>query len=199
MINRTVLVGRLTKDPELKYTQSGLAVVRFTLAVNRAFKNGQGEQEADFIQCTAWRKTAENVANYLKKGSLCGVDGRIQTGSFDGQDGKKVYTTDVVADSVQFLESKKESPAGHLPPDLNNANGGNYNSPNNAQNNAQGYQAPQQTNIPNGQYNANDGGSGQPQQYGQPQAQQNQYSQPTNDPFTPGNGPIEVTDDDLPF
>lgn len=107
MINRTVLVGRLTKDPELKYTQSGIAVTRFTLAVNRAFQNASGEKEADFISCVAWRKVAENTANFLKKGSLCGIDGRIQTGSFEGQDGKRVYTTEIVADSVQFLEPKQ--------------------------------------------------------------------------------------------
>lgn len=106
MINRVVLVGRLTKDPELKYTQTGVAVTRFTLAVNRAFQNAAGEREADFVQCVAWRKQAENVANFLKKGSLVGVDGRIQTGSFEGQDGKRVYTTEVVADSTQFLEPR---------------------------------------------------------------------------------------------
>ena len=106
MINRVVLVGRLTKDPELKYTQTGIAVTRFTLAVNRAFQNAAGEREADFISCVAWRKQAENVANFLKKGSLVGVDGRIQTGSFEGTDGKRVYTTEVVADSVQFLEPR---------------------------------------------------------------------------------------------
>lgn len=108
MINRVVLVGRLTRDPELKYTQSGIAVVRFTLAVNRTFKNQQGEQEADFINCVAWRKQAENTANYLRKGSLAGIDGRIQTSSFDGKDGNRVFMTEVVADSVQFLEPKRE-------------------------------------------------------------------------------------------
>lgn len=106
MINRIVLVGRLTKDPELKYTPSGVAMARFTLAVNRTFSNQQGEREADFINCLVWRKQAENTANYLKKGSLAGVEGRIQTGSYEGQDGKRVYTTDVVADSVQFLEPR---------------------------------------------------------------------------------------------
>ena len=109
MINRVVLVGRLTKDPELKYTQTGIAVTRFTLAVNRAFQSASGESEADFISCVAWRKQAENIANFLKKGSLAGVDGRIQTGSFEGQDGKRVYTTEVVADSTQFLEPRNAS------------------------------------------------------------------------------------------
>ncbi|GKV70251.1 single-stranded DNA-binding protein 1 [Sporosarcina sp. NCCP-2716] len=106
MLNRIILVGRLTKDPELKYTQSGIAVCRFTLAVNRPFKNGQGDQEADFINCVAWRKQAENTANFLRKGSLAGIDGRIQTSNFEGQDGKRVFLTEVVTDSVQFLEPK---------------------------------------------------------------------------------------------
>lgn len=106
MINRSVLVGRLTKDPELRYTPSGIAMVRFTLAVNRTFSNQQGDREADFVNCIAWRKQAESVANFLKKGSLTGVEGRIQTGSYEGQDGKRVYTTDVIADNVHFLEPK---------------------------------------------------------------------------------------------
>lgn len=109
MMNRTVLVGRLTKDPELKYTPSGVAVASFTLAVNRSFTNQAGEREADFINCTVWRKPAENVANYLKKGSLAGVDGRIQTRNFEGQDGKRVFITEVVAESVQFLEPKNSN------------------------------------------------------------------------------------------
>lgn len=106
MMNRVLLVGRLTKDPELKYTPSGVAVATFTLAVNRTFTNQQGEREADFINCVVWRKPAENVANYCKKGAQVGVDGRLQTRSYEGQDGKRVYVTEVVAESVQFLESK---------------------------------------------------------------------------------------------
>jgi single-strand DNA-binding protein len=102
MINRAILVGRLTKDPELRYTPSGAAVARFTLAVNRTYKSADGEQQADFINIVVWRKQAENTANFLKKGSLAGIEGRIQTGSFEGQDGKRIYTTEVVADSVQF-------------------------------------------------------------------------------------------------
>lgn len=106
MINRVVLVGRLTKDPELKYTANGIAVVSFSLAVNRPFSNQQGEREADFINCVVWRKQAENVANYLRKGSLAGVEGRIQTRRYEAQDGRQVYVTEVLADSVQFLEPK---------------------------------------------------------------------------------------------
>src|SRR5699024_11608644 len=112
MINRVVLVGRLTKDPELKYTQSGIAVTRFTLAVNRTFTNQQGQREADFINCVTWRKQAENTANFLRKGSLAGVDGRIQTSSFDGKDGNRVFMTEVVADSVQFLEPRNANAGG---------------------------------------------------------------------------------------
>ncbi|MEK9196867.1 single-stranded DNA-binding protein [Ureibacillus sp. FSL E2-3493] len=112
MINRVVLVGRLTKDPELRYSPSGIAVCRFTVAVNRTFSNQQGEREADFIGCIAWRKQAENLANYMKKGNLIGVEGRIQTGSFEGQDGNRVYTTDVVADSIQFLEPRSNNSDG---------------------------------------------------------------------------------------
>lgn len=109
MLNRVVLVGRLTKDPDLRYTASGIAVANFTVAVNRPFSNQQGDREADFINCVIWRKPAENLANYMSKGSMVGVDGRIQTRSFDGQDGKRVFMTEVVADSVQFLESKNSN------------------------------------------------------------------------------------------
>lgn len=105
MINRTVLVGRMTKDCDLRYTGTGKAVGNVTVAVNRPFKTN-GEQEADFINCTIWGKAAENLANYQKKGSLIGIDGRIQTRSFEKQEGKRVFVTEVVADSVQFLESK---------------------------------------------------------------------------------------------
>jgi single-strand DNA-binding protein len=108
MMNRTVLVGRLTKDPDLRYTPNGVPVATFTLAVNRPFSNQAGERESDFINCVVWRKPAENVANFLKKGSLAGVDGRIQTRNYEGQDGKKVYVTEVLAESVQFLEPKGE-------------------------------------------------------------------------------------------
>ncbi|XJZ27315.1 single-stranded DNA-binding protein [Bacillota bacterium Lsc_1132] len=111
MMNRVVLVGRLTKDPDLRYTPNGVPVATFTLAVNRTFTNQQGERETDFINCVVWRRPAENVANFLKKGSLAGVDGRIQTRNYEGQDGKRVYVTEVLAESVQFLEPKSASSA----------------------------------------------------------------------------------------
>ena len=105
-MNRVVLVGRLTRNPDLRYTPNGVAVANFTIAVNRPFKNQQGENEADFINCVIWRKQAENLENYTKKGSQIGVDGRIQTRSYEGQDGKRVFVTEILAESVQFLESK---------------------------------------------------------------------------------------------
>lgn len=107
MLNTVVLVGRLTKDPELTYTPSGVAVTRFTIAVNRPFSNQQGQREADFVNCVVWRKPAENLANYMRKGNLIGVDGRIQTRNFDDKDGKRVFVTEVVANSVSFLESNR--------------------------------------------------------------------------------------------
>lgn len=128
MMNRVILVGRLTKEPDLRYTPNGVAVATFTLAVNRAFANQQGEREADFIQCVIWRKQAENVANYLKKGSLAGVDGRLQTRNYDGQDGKRIYVTEVLAESVQFLEPRGQSE------NRGNGGGGNFNR--NSSNNA---------------------------------------------------------------
>ncbi|EEO9407566.1 single-stranded DNA-binding protein [Listeria monocytogenes] len=112
MMNRVVLVGRLTKDPELRYTPAGVAVTTFTLAVNRTFTNQQGEREADFISCVVWRKPAENVANFLKKGSMAGVDGRVQTRNYEDNDGKRVFVAEVVAESVQFLDPKNNNVEG---------------------------------------------------------------------------------------
>ncbi|ELJ9288502.1 single-stranded DNA-binding protein [Staphylococcus pseudintermedius] len=109
MLNRVVLVGRLTKDPELRTTQSGVEVATFTLAVNRNFKNKNGEQQADFINCVVFRKQAENVNNFLRKGSLAGVDGRLQSRSYENQEGQRVFVTEVVCDSVQFLEPKNNN------------------------------------------------------------------------------------------
>lgn len=105
MLNRVVLIGRLTKDPDLRYTPAGHAVCRFTLAVDRSFSQ---EDEADFIPIVAWRKTAEACANYLRKGRLTAVDGRIQVRSYENEEGRRIYVTEVVADNVRFLESKKE-------------------------------------------------------------------------------------------
>ena len=107
MINNVVLVGRLTRDPELKQTSSGIYFSNFTLAVNRTFKNDSGETEADFINCIVWRNQAENLCKYMKKGSQIGVEGRIQTRSYETEEGMR-YITEVVANSITFLESKTE-------------------------------------------------------------------------------------------
>ncbi len=109
MINRTVLVGRLTNDPELKYTGNGVPVATFTVAVNRQFTNSQGEREADFIRCQMWRKSAENFCNFTHKGSLVGIDGRIQTRSYDNQQGTRIFVTEVVAENFSLLESKNSN------------------------------------------------------------------------------------------
>lgn len=110
MINRVVLVGRLTKDVDLKKTQSDTSVASFTVACNRRFSGqNQGQQQADFISCVAWRQTADFLHQYAKKGSLVGVEGRIQTRSYDDASGKRVYVTEVVCDSCQLLESKQSS------------------------------------------------------------------------------------------
>lgn len=106
MINRVVLVGRLVREPEMRYTQSGIAVTRFTLACDRPFTGQDGKKEVDFIDCVVWRKQAENVAQYLKKGSMAGVDGRLQVSSYEAQDGSRRYRAEVVGDSVRFLEPK---------------------------------------------------------------------------------------------
>lgn len=121
MINSVVLVGRLTKDPELRYTPSHVATASFTLAVNRNYKNQAGEREADFISCVMWRKSAENLANWCKKGQLIGVTGRMQTRSYDNQQGQRVYVTEVVAESFHVLEnrdkkSNQESMDSQMPP-----------------------------------------------------------------------------------
>lgn len=106
-MNRVGLIGRLTKDPELRQSQSGSASCRFTLAVDR-YRSSQGKSETDFIGCIAFGKTAENMGRYLHKGSKVGVDGRIQTGSYVNRQGTKVYTTDVIADHIDFLDSRSE-------------------------------------------------------------------------------------------
>ena len=108
MINNVTLVGRLTKDVELKYTPANQAVAQFTLAVNRTFKNANGERESDFINCVIWRKSAENFANFVKKGALIGITGRIQTRNYENAQGQRVYVTEVVAENFQMLESRNQ-------------------------------------------------------------------------------------------
>lgn len=127
MINSATLVGRLTKDVDLRYTQNGKAVGNFTIASNRPFKTN-GQQEADFINCTAWGKQAENLATYMGKGSQVGITGRIQTRTFENREGQTVFVTEVVADQVAFLESKNGQ---------NNGNSGQSNTPASNQNSTQ--------------------------------------------------------------
>ncbi|SFL74424.1 single-strand DNA-binding protein [Gracilibacillus orientalis] len=177
MLNRVVLVGRLTRDPDLRYTPNGVAVANFTVASNRPFTNQQGQREADFINCVVWRRQAENLANYMNKGSLVGVDGRIQTRSFDDQEGKRVFITEVVAESIQFLESKGGSTGG--------------------QSNTQGSQGYNQNQNQPSQANQN--------QFNQNNNNQNNNNQNTQgnkdgeNPFQDSGEPIDISDDDLPF
>jgi single-strand DNA-binding protein len=177
MMNRVVLVGRLTKDPDLRYTPNGVPVATFTLAVNRPFSSQAGEREADFINCVVWRKPAENVANFLKKGSLAGVDGRIQTRNYEGQDGKRVYVTEVQAESVQFLEPKNASGGG----------GGR------SDNDHFGAPPREPQGNPYGGGNQN-----QQRQYQSNNNNNKGFTKVDDDPFA-GNGQIDISDDDLPF
>lgn len=108
-LNKVILIGRLTKDPELRYTTNGVAVCQFTLAVDRPFANQNGEREADFLPVVAWRQTAEACANYVKKGQQVAVDGRIQTRSYENNEGRKVYITEVIAESIQFLNPSSQN------------------------------------------------------------------------------------------
>lgn len=177
MINRAVLVGRLTRDPDLRYTSSGAAVVSFTLAVDRSFTNRSGEREADFINCVMWRKPAENFANFTHKGSMVGIDGRIQTRSYENQQGNRVYVTEIVADNFALLESKAQSEQYR------------QQHPNSQDNSAPSSQySSQQNNNP----------------YGNPANNQGSYqnqnnSDNTNDPFADNGQQIDISDDDLPF
>lgn len=111
-MNKVILIGNLTRDPELQTTNSGVSVCRFSLAVSRRFANAEGEREADFINVTVWRNQAEICHKYLKKGSKCAVVGRIQTSSYDAPDGSKRYSTDVVADEIEFVGSRNTSEGG---------------------------------------------------------------------------------------
>lgn len=173
MLNRVVLVGRLTKDPEYRVTPSGVSVASFTLAVNRNFKNAEGENQADFINCVVFRKQAENVNNFLSKGSLAGIDGRLQSRSYDNQQGQRVFVTEVICYSVQFLEPKNSQNRQN-----NNQEHTNYNQTTNTsqnQNNTQNRQNYQNYN------NVQNGNNTQP------------------NPFANATGPIDIGDDDLPF
>lgn len=173
MINRVVLIGRLTKDIDLRYTQSGTAVGSFTIAVNRQFTNQQGEREADFINATIWRKSAENLANFTHKGSLIGIEGRLQTRNYENQQGTRVYVTEVVVENFSLLESRGESSR--------------------SSNNDNNFGA-------NNSYNASNSASSNENPYGN--FSDNNQSKPkasNEDPFATNGQEIDISDDDLPF
>ncbi len=149
MLNRVILIGRLTRDPELRYTPSGVAVTQFTLAVDRPFSNQQNQQrEADFLNIVTWRQLAETCANYLRKGRLTAVEGRIQVRNYDNNEGKRVYVTEIIADNVRFLESgnsgggggssREDAPPveGGSRPYGGNSGGGNRNNGGNSRDNS---------------------------------------------------------------
>ena len=138
MINRVVLTGRLTRDPELKSTSSGISVAVFTIAVNRQYTDTSGNRGADFISCVIWRKAAENFCNFTSKGSLVGIDGRIQTRSYDNKDGQRVYVTEVVVDSFALLESKRDRETSNNTGNYSNQ-GTNYNNQSASDNNTAGF------------------------------------------------------------
>ena len=123
MLNRVILIGRLTKDPEMRYTGSGVAVTQFTLAVDRP-KSGDGENQADFIPIVTWRKTAEACANHLTKGRLCAVEGKIQVRNYENNEGRRVYVTEVIADNVRFLERSGRSEESSSSSSQSNSSGG---------------------------------------------------------------------------
>lgn len=187
MLNKVILIGRLTKDPEIKVTNSGIPVGTFTLAVSRNFTTASGEREADFLICVCYRKLAEVVGRYVKKGSQISVEGRIQTRSYDGQDGVKRYVTEIICENVVFLDTKPST----------NDYQGNQNNQYQQQYSSFGQQQPS--------FNVNQ----QPQaqnRYNNPsnnQAFQNNYnnnnnSQPKDDYFS-DNPNIDISEDDLPF
>lgn len=191
MINNVVLVGRLTKDVELRYTPQNQATATFSLAVSRSFKNANGERETDFINCVIWRQQAENMANFTHKGSLIGITGRIQTRNYENQQGQRVYITEVVADSFQLLESRSQGQQQQQLQGKYQGQQGNYNqNQNNYQNQGQQNTVPQQQNQ--GNYQRQPQGNYQNQQ----QSAQQRAQQP--DPNF-GGTPMEINDDDLPF
>lgn len=189
MINNVVLVGRLTKDPDLRYTSSGSAVATFTLAVNRNFTNQNGTREADFINCVIWRKPAETMANYARKGTLLGVTGRIQTRSYENQQGQRVYVTEIVCENFQMLESRSVSEqrqGQERANPMSNTNNGSMND---------NYQSSANTQF-SGQNNFNQSSS---------QSNTNNNDMPNfdrdanADPFSNLGSTIDISDDDLPF
>jgi single-strand DNA-binding protein len=177
MLNRVILIGRLTRDPELRYTPAGVAVTQFTLAVDRPFTNQQTrEREADFIPVVTWRQLAETCANYLRKGRLAAVEGRIQVRSYDNNEGRKVYVTEVIADNVRFLESANS--AGNRE---ESGSAGGYGEGSGGYGGGSGGNGGGSSRPAGG--NRSGGGGGNQQK----------------DPFFDDGKPIDISDDDLPF
>lgn len=208
MINRVTLTGRLTRNVDLRYTPSGVAVGNFTLAVDRQFTNRNGQRGTDFIRCVIWRKSAENFANFTHKGSLVGIDGRIQTGSYQNQQGQTVYTTDVVVDNFALLESKQQSQASGQPNGPANKVTNNNAPQNGGQNGPMNPFASQGNNNQNSgyrpKYKPNNGGNapaGGPKKPFNPNKPKGNGNGGNNkDPFAnSGNKKIDISDDDLPF
>lgn len=204
MINRAVLTGRLTKDPELRYTNSGTAVARFNLAVDRQFKNKQtGEREADFVSCVVWRKSAENFVNFTHKGALVGIDGRIATSNYENQQGQRVYRTEVTVENFALLEPRSANTDNYQSGNqgygsygngfndnnqYNNSSNGPYNAPQGNQNSQWGNNQNQGQNGSQDNFGANnDPFSGQPQSM-QEQIMNNQ-DQPINTDGLPFDNP----------
>lgn len=137
MLNRVVLTGRLTRDPELRYTGSGTAVCSFSVAVDRQFRNQNGDRNADFINCVIWRKSAENFANFTHKGSLVGIDGRLSTRNYENNQGQRVYVTEVTVENFALLEPRSSNQGSNNQGDYNQGNNGGFNNNQNfSQNNA---------------------------------------------------------------
>ena len=198
MLNSVALTGRLTRDVDLRYTQSGTAVGSFTLAVDRQFRSANGERETDFINCVIWRKSAENFANFTKKGSMVGVEGHIQTRTYDNAQGQKVYVTEVVVENFALLESRATTQQRPSEP-ANPAGQGNQNYGGGQQ---FGNNQPQNPPSIGSQGAPNNASSSNPGQ--NPAASQNQggnsAANPANpDPFANNGKPIDISDDDLPF
>jgi single-strand DNA-binding protein len=201
LINRVVLVGRLTRDVDLRYTQSGTAVGSFTVAVTRNFKNAQGERDSDFVSCVMWRKAAENFANFTRKGSLVGIDGRIQTRNYENAQGQRVYVTEVVADDFALLEPKSVTDArphdsGQTQGSGNNPGQGQQSSYNNGGNNNNNYGQGQGGNRNN---QSNQGNSYNNNNAQQPSSGAPKKDDTLADPFADNGQPIDISDDDLPF
>lgn len=186
MINNTTLVGRLTKNPELRFTGNGVAVLSFTLAVERSFANAQGERETDFINCVAWRGTAETLSKFAVKGSLVGVTGSIQTGSYQNNEGRTVYTTEVLVDNFQMLEPKSvtdnrrsQAGGGQASSNYQNTQGNEFSSNNYSNaNQSQGFEAKSSNSNENPFANINFD---------------------NENPFESNNDVTDISDDDLPF